>query len=420
MKRVVVTGLGVVAPNGNNVHEFRKAIETGSSGVRFSTELESLRSGCQVAGIPNFKSSILNEYFTNNTLRNLNSTGVQYGCAAAIEAWLDAGLQVGEQSVDFDAGCVFGSALPDLAFGSELISKAIASNGARIGTRYIEQLMGSGTGAYITALLGLGNYSASTSVACATGVVAILNATNRIRSGLAKRMLAGSNEATDPYTWFAFDKMGVTNKYSNQVPAKASMPMSQHAKGFVPGAGAGALVLEDLEVALARGAQIYGEIKGGWTSSGGGRNGGTMTANSFEGIVWCIKRAMIDAKVEPGNVDLICGHLTSTKGDVKEVQAWVEALGRKGNDFPIINSLKSMIGHCLGAAGSIECVAAVLQLHHSFVHPSINCRVPHKEIIDFIDEQRIPQQILSRQMKVVAKANFGFGDVSSCIFFSGI
>ncbi|WP_342089394.1 beta-ketoacyl-[acyl-carrier-protein] synthase family protein [Dyadobacter sp. OTU695] len=420
MKRVVVTGLGVVAPNGINVPEFRKAIESGKSGVRFSTELELLRSGCQVAGLPNFESNVLNEYFTSNTLRNLNSTGVQYGCAAAIEAWLDAGLQVGEQAVDLDAGCVFGSALPDLSFGSELISKAIASNGARIGTRYIEQIMGSGTGAYITGLLGLGNYSVSTSVACATGTEAILNAANRIRAGFAKRMLAGSNEATDAYTWFAFDGMGVTNKYSNHDADGASMPMSQHAKGFIPGAGAGALILEDLEVALARGARIYAEIKGGWTSSGGGRNGGTMTANSFEGMVWCIKRAMLDAEVEPGDIDLICGHLTSTKGDVKEVQAWAEALGRRGSEFPVINSLKSMIGHCLGAAGSIECVAAVLQLHHSFIHPSINCQLPHQEIIDLIDEQRIPQHILKCQMKVVAKANFGFGDVSSCIFFSGI
>lgn len=194
--------------------------------------------------------------------------------------------------------------------------------------------------------------------------------------------------------------------------------MSETAAGFVPSSGAGALILEERETALARGARIYAEIRGGYTNSGGQRDGGTMTAPSAAGVRRCIERAMAFSQTTADEIDLVCGHLTSTFADKLEVRSWANALNRWGTDFPYINSLKSMIGHTLGAAGSIESVAAILQLHHGFIHPSINCEDLHPEVEAVIDRGCIPAQVIEKELTTIIKANFGFGDVNSCIVYT--
>ena len=191
--------------------------------------------------------------------------------------------------------------------------------------------------------------------------------------------------------------------------------MAANASGFVPGCGAGAMVLETLESAQKRGAEIFAEVLGGAINSGGQRGGGTMTAPNNLGIQRCIISAMDDAGVDSASIDLISGHLTSTKGDVAEVLNWSKALGREGKDFPKINSLKSLIGHCLSAAGSVESVAAILQLKDNFIHPSINCEEVHPEIAGKIDPARIPSKTEESEINLVAKSSFGFGDVNSCL-----
>jgi 3-oxoacyl-(acyl-carrier-protein) synthase len=203
----------------------------------------------------------------------------------------------------------------------------------------------------------------------------------------------------------------------NDAPEQGSRPMSASASGFVPGSGAGALVLEDLETALARGARIYAEVLGGNINSGGQRGLGTMTAPNPMAVQRCIKNAIANAGIHANEIDAINGHLTATSKDGLEIQNWSVALDRKGKDFPYINSLKSMVGHCLSGAGSIESVASVLQLAHGFVFPNINCDDLHAEITALIDESKIPKQLIKKELNIIAKASFGFGDVNGCVIF---
>jgi 3-oxoacyl-(acyl-carrier-protein) synthase len=144
--------------------------------------------------------------------------------------------------------------------------------------------------------------------------------------------------------------------------------------------------------------------------------GGSITAPNPQGVQRCIRAALSDAGIDPGAIDAINGHLTATFADPGEVKGWSQALGRGPEAFPWINSTKSLIGHCLGAAGAIECVAVVLQLYRGFLHPSVNCEDIHPEIEPFTD--RIPRACMERPgLKVIAKAGFGFGDVNSCLIF---
>jgi 3-oxoacyl-(acyl-carrier-protein) synthase len=222
-------------------------------------------------------------------------------------------------------------------------------------------------------------------------------------------MLVGSTEHVDSYIFGTFDSMRILARKFNHLPEQASRPMSASASGFVPGSGSGALVLEDLDYALERNATIYAEIAGGATNSGGQRFGGTMTAPSSKGIINCITEALRNSDISAESIDLLCGHLTATAADALEIQNWVEALDRRGDNFPLINSLKSMIGHCLSAAGSIEAVAVVLQIMHQFVHPNINLEDPHPEILKMVNSNRLPTTMIKKEINTVAKANFGFG-----------
>jgi 3-oxoacyl-(acyl-carrier-protein) synthase len=207
----------------------------------------------------------------------------------------------------------------------------------------------------------------------------------------------------------------IARKFNDQ-PEKGSRPMSASANGFVPGAGAAVLVLEELETAQSRGARIYAEILGGVVNCGGQRNGGSMTAPNPEGVQRCIRGALADAGISPREVDAINGHLTATFADPSEVDNWSRALERGPADFPYISSTKSMIGHCLGAAGAIESVAVALQLYRGFLHPSVNCEDVHPGIAAF--GHKIPRKVMEYpDMKIIAKASFGFGDVNGCLIF---
>jgi 3-oxoacyl-(acyl-carrier-protein) synthase len=230
-------------------------------------------------------------------------------------------------------------------------------------------------------------------------------------------MLAGSCSDQGPYIWGGFDAMKVMTYKHNETPEKGSRPMSASASGFVPGSGAGALLLESLESALERKAKIYAEVLGGEVNSGGQRAGGTLTAPNAEAVQRCITGALDNAGIKAGEIDAINGHLTATSKDALEIENWVKSLKRNGKDFPYINSLKSTVGHCLAAAGSVECVAAVLQVKEGFIFPNVNCEDVHPEILGLIDESRIPQKLLKKEINMLAKASFGFGDVNGCIIF---
>jgi 3-oxoacyl-(acyl-carrier-protein) synthase len=417
-RRVVVTGLGVVSPNGRDVPSFLDGLRNGTSGLAFMPEFEQLKYLCQVTGRPAFDWGHLQDFIPEVTFHGLRGMGIGYGLQAAIEAWTDAGLTIDTESPRWDTGIVFGNSTADSALMSNVMQKVDALEVKKLGSRVVEQTMNSGVTAYITGRLGLAGKTVTNSAACATGTQAILMGYEYIAHGLANRMVTGSTEYVDTYIFGAFDAMRVLSRKFNREPQRASRPMSQTAGGFVPSSGAGTLILEDLDTALARGARIYAELKGGATNSGGQRGGGSMTSPNSEGVIRCITEALRSTATDPASIDLISGHLTATLGDLPEIQNWILALDRKEANFPWVNSLKSMIGHCLSAAGSIESVATILQIYHQFVHPTINLEDPNPEIVKRIDINRIPTTSRAARVDTVAKANFGFGDVNACLIFT--
>lgn len=418
MKRVVITGLGIVAPNGVGLDAFTNSIKNGISGIKHDAELERLQFSCQISGKPEISTELALNYFTELELRNFNSSGILYGVIAALDAWSDAGLPIeNNENPDWDSGTIFGTGTSGIDKFRESIYKIDDFQTRRLGSTAVAQTMNSGVSAYIGGKLGLGNQVTTNSSACTTGTESILMAYERIKSGQAKRIIAGSTSDSGPYIWGGFDAMKVCTYKHNETPEKGSRPMSATASGFVPGSGAGALIIEDLETALNRGAKIYAEILGGTINSGGQRGEGTMTAPNSVAVQKCIVDAITNSGITAKDIDVINGHLTATSKDSLEIKNWTEALGRNGTDFPYINSLKSTVGHCLSGAGSVESVASVLQIYHGFIFPNSNCEDLNPDITALISETKIPMQLIERDINIVAKASFGFGDVNGCVIF---
>ncbi len=417
--RVVITGLGIVAPNGHGIEAFERALKTGESGIRFIPELEELKFGCRVAGVPQNIDEICERYFSEDQLLAMNSS-IRYASIAAIDAWRDAGFEVppdDSEDVNWDTGAIIGTGIGGMdTIAERVVPFTFAGKVRRLGSTAVEQVMASGVSAKIGGLLALGNQVTTNSSACSTGTEAIVDAMYRIRNGLAERMLAGGSEGASPYIWSGFDAMRVLNRTRNDEPEKASRPMSASAAGFIPGSGAGVLMLENLDSALERGAKIYAEIIGGAINCGGHRMGGSMTAPNPTGVQRCIRDALKDAKIGGSDVDAINGHLTATFADPYEIKNWAEALNRTEDNFPLINATKSLIGHSLGAAGGQESVASILQVYKGFVHGSANCEDLHEKLLPF--SNRIVRQTRETpDLRIQAKASFGFGDVNTCIFF---
>ena len=420
--RVVITGLGVVAPNAIGLPAFEIALRNARSGIRQQPQLAELNFGCQVAGWPVVTEAQKAAVFAPLILRHLKSSGIMYGTLAGVEAWQDAGLPLpdGEAEPDWESGCVFGAGMTGMEAIRDGVGLVDSGRVKRLGSRMVEQGMASGPSAYLGGHLGLGNQVSSNASACATGTEALLLGAERIRRGQAQRMLVGSCDSAGPHVWGGFDAMRVLTRTHNHAPEAASRPLSASARGFVPGAGAGALLLESLSSAQARGARIYAEVRGGHVNAGGQRQGGSMTAPNPVGVRRCMQGALANAQVAAQDIDLISGHLTATMGDPLEVANWVAVLDRRHADFPYLHSLKALIGHCLSAAGSIELVALALQLQRGFIHASPNCEDLHPEVADLVEASRIPQTCLAVAPRVAIKASFGFGDVNACAVLSAL
>ncbi|MGW1455860.1 beta-ketoacyl-[acyl-carrier-protein] synthase family protein [Salegentibacter agarivorans] len=415
-KRVVITGMGVVAPNAVGLANFEDAIRKGESGIRFEEELERLKFSCQIAGKPQLSEEKIAEYFTPLQLRGLNSSGIVYGVIAGTDAWQDAGLKIEDNDQpDWDSGIVFGTGILGVDKFREAIHLIDAGKTRRLGSTSVMQTMASGISAYLGGILGCGNQVTTNSSACTTGTEALLMGFERIAAGKTKRMLVGSCSDHGPYVWGGFDAMRILPSKYNENPTEASRPMSASAAGFVPGSGAGAVVLEEYESAKERGAKIYAEVLGGAVNSGGQRGGGSMTAANSDAVIRCIKEAIHFSNISTEEIDVINGHLTATTKDGLEIENWKKALER--SDFPYINSLKGMTGHCLAASGSIECVASVLQMDKNFIFGNVNCEDLNPEIANLVSEEKIPRKTLEKPVNILAKSSFGFGDVNSVVIF---
>ena len=418
-QRVVVTGLGVVAPNALGVADFARALREARSGLRAHERLAELGFACQVAGVPEGVDERAAERLAPDVLLATNGNH-RYAALAALEAWADAGLPdpaADPAHVDWESGCVLGTGIGGMDTIAERVVPLVdAGRVRRLGSTMVEQAMASGVSARVGGLLGLGNQVTTNSSACATGCEAILMGALRIRAGLAARMLCGGTEGASPHAWAGFDAMRVLARGWNDEPERASRPCSASASGFVPAAGAGVLVLESLASAQARGARIRAELLGGAVNAGGQRGGGSMTAPNPTGVVRCIQAALADAGVAPGEVDAISGHLTATAADPREVRAWASALGCAPAALPPVVATKALIGHALGAAGALECVAGVLMLEGGFLHAARNCEDLHPELAPCAAALERPEA-QARPIRVLAKAGFGFGDVNACLVF---
>jgi len=417
-KRIVVTGMGVIAPNANGLENFKNALYEGKSGLRLQDKLKELAFGCQVAGVPEGIDDLKKSYFKDEELVAMNSA-MTYACIAAVDAWRDAGLTVPKWDEDVlheDSGAIIGTGIGGIdTLNDKVIPMTNSGQVRRLGSAMVEQVMASSVSAKMSGLFALGNQVTTNSCACSTGTEAIIMGAQRIRDGMANRMLVGGAEGSGYCAWAGFDAMRVLNRNSNDNPGGASRPMSATAKGFIPGSGAGVLVIEDLETAKARGARIYAEILGYNINSGGMRRGGSMTSPSGYSVQRCIRSALLHAGVKADQIDYINGHLTATGADPQEIASWQAALEVADGKFPSINSTKSMIGHSLGAAGAIECAATLVQMHHGFVHGSINCEDIHEKIKHI--EKSVVKKSINKEINIAAKASFGFGDVNSCIIF---
>lgn len=416
--RVVITGMGILAPNAHGLVDFENALREGRSGIRFYPQLAELNFSCQVAGVPQNIDALKSEYFTPESLRAMNSSMI-YAGIAAIDCWKDAGFlrpEIGSDVVDWDTGAIIGTGIAGMETIAETIVPMVnAGKVKRLGSTMVEQVMASAPSANIGGLLGLGGQVTTNSSACSTGTEALSEAFFAIQSGRIKRMLAGGTEGSSLYAWAGFDAMRVLARGFNDRPEQASRPTSATASGFVPGSGAGILMLESLESAQERGARIYAEILGANVNCGGQRNGGSISAPNPKGVQRCIRETLALAKIKPEQIDLINGHLTATMADPKEIANWQEALACSPEKLPLINATKSLIGHGLGAAGGMECVASILQLTQGFVHGSLNAEDLHPKLEAFAD--RIVRKTQSIDAHILAKASFGFGDVNACVIF---
>ncbi|MCX7954111.1 MAG: beta-ketoacyl-[acyl-carrier-protein] synthase family protein [Bacteroidales bacterium] len=416
--RVVVTGMGVLSPIGNNIKEFTENLKSGISGIKYIPELKDFGFRCQIGGLINYSfeyDEILRNFFLESA-----SKFVKYTIITAHEAFKTANLQFEydpDSEPDFDTGVIIGSSIGAIDYYINTIyQKVINKEIRKLRSTTTEYSMISAPSAILAGIIGAANYVGFNSSACATGLESIILGYNRIKNGEAKRMITGGVDIYSPYAWAGFEALRILPIDYNDKPTKASRPMSKSASGFVPAEGCGIIILENLEVAIKRNAPIFAEIIGAAINSGGQRNGGSITASNPQGLISCIQNALHSANINAQEIDYISGHLTSTSNDTKEIYCWAKALNRYNEDFPYINALKSLTGHCQSAAGTIETIAAIIQMNENFLHPSLNCEDLHPEIEHIVSHTKIPFFTKSNlYLQTIIKANLGFGDINAVL-----
>ena len=407
MKRVVVTGLGVVSSIGNNANEVTQSLREGKSGIEFVPQYKELGFRSQVAGTLKLDP----EKLIDRRLTRFMGNGAAYAYLAMKEAIADAGLGDAEISND-RTGLVAGSGGPTTGAIVQAALTTKEKGPKRVGPFQVPRAMSSTVSANLATAYKIKGPSYSISSACSTSAHCIGNAVENIQLGKADRMFAGGGEELDWTLSVLFDAMGAMSSKFNDTPERASRAYDRDRDGFVISGGGGMLVLEDLEVAKARGARIYAEVVGYGATS----DGADMVAPSGEGALRCMKLA-IDGF--PGGarrnapVDYINSHGTATPvGDITELDAIRKVFGDK---LPTVSSTKSMAGHSQGATGAHEAVYSLLMLKNDFVAPSIN--------IENLDPgaEGYPiarTRIDNAGLHTVMSNSFGFGGTNACLLFS--
>ncbi|NOG32356.1 beta-ketoacyl-ACP synthase I [Halomonas sp. TBZ9] len=400
MRRVVVTGLGIVSCLGNDQQQVLDALKNGRSGIRFKEEYAERGLRSQVAGSVDID---LNALVDRKLLRFMGDAAA-YAYISMAQAIEDAGLseeQVSNERTGLIAGSGGASSANQVEAADVLREKGLR----RVGPYRVTRTMGSTVSACLATPFKIKGVNYSISSACATSAHCIGSAMEQIQLGKQDVVFAGGGEEEHWTLTCLFDAMGALSTQYNETPDKASRPYDQARDGFVIAGGGGMLVLEELEHAKARGAHIYAELVGYGATS----DGYDMVAPSGEGAVRCMQQAM--ATVD-GDIDYINTHGTSTPvGDVAELQA-VRALF--GDTTPAMSSTKSLTGHSLGATGVQEAIYSLLMMKHDFVSASAN--------IDTLDEQADGFDIVTQRrdgvtLQRVLSNSFGFGGTNACLVF---
>ncbi|QFU03183.1 3-oxoacyl-[acyl-carrier-protein] synthase 1 [Halomonas sp. THAF5a] len=398
MRRVVVTGLGIVSCLGNDARQVLEALKNGRSGIRFKEEYAERGFRSQVAGSVDIDLDAL----IDRKLRRFMGDAAAYAYVSMAQAIEDAGLtpkQVSHERTGLIAGSGGASSANQVEAADVMREKGLR----RVGPYRVTRTMGSTVSACLATPFKIKGVNYSISSACATSAHCIGSAVEQIQLGKQDVVFAGGGEEEHWTLSCLFDAMGALSTHYNETPEKASRPYDQARDGFVIAGGGGMLVLEDLEHARARGAKIYAEVVGYGATS----DGYDMVAPSGEGAARCMRQAM--ATVD-GDIDYVNTHGTSTPvGDVAELKAIREVFGDR---TPAMSSTKSLTGHSLGATGVQEAIYSLLMMENDFISASAN--------IEELDEQAAGFDIVTERRDGVAiervlSNSFGFGGTNACL-----
>jgi 3-oxoacyl-[acyl-carrier-protein] synthase I len=402
MRRVVVTGMGIVSSIGNNTQEVLASLREAKSGVVRADKYAELGFRCHVHGAPTLDAS---EAVDRRAMRFLGG-GAAWNHVAMEQAIRDAGLEESEISNE-RTGLVMGSGGPSTRAIVEAADIARSKGPKRVGPFAVPKAMSSTASATLATWFKIKGLSYSISSACATSNHCVGNAFELIQYGKQDMMFAGGCEELDWTLTVLFDAMGALSSKYNDTPAKASRAYDADRDGFVISAGAGVLVLEELDHAKARGARIYAELAGYGATS----DGADMVAPSGEGAARCMRLALKDVKPP---VDYINPHATSTPiGDLKEIEAIREVFG-SGEKCPPISATKSLTGHSQGATGVHEAIYSLLMMNSGFICESANI-----ENLDpaFADMPILRERRDNVTLGCVLSNSFGFGGTNASIVF---
>jgi 3-oxoacyl-[acyl-carrier-protein] synthase II len=376
-RRVVVTGLGIISPCGNNINDFLANIMAGKSGVRrISSEYSNLLL-VKVAGVVDFNPL---DYFPKRQASSLDRVN-QFALAAASQAWKDSGLSLDTKEKE-RAGVYIGTGMGGANTIEDVYNQLFRHNLDRVKPLSVLMIMHNASASYISIEYGLSGPCLTVSTACSSSANAVGEAFRQIKDGYADVMLAGGTESLLTYAGFrCWEALRILAVGDIEDPSKSCKPFSKNRTGLVLGEGAAVLVLEEMERALDRGAQIYAEFLGYGSTS----DAFHITKPSFEGESRAISEALHEASISPKEVDYINAHGTATQwNDLLETQAIKKVFGDYAYKLPV-SSTKSMHGHTMGAAGAIEFVASLLAIKHQAIPPTINLDQPDPECdLDYV------------------------------------
>jgi 3-oxoacyl-[acyl-carrier-protein] synthase-1 len=400
MRRVVVTGLGIVSSIGNNAQEVLASLREAKSGVVKAEDYARLGFRCQVHGAPTLDLDTA----VDRRVRRFMGDGAAWNWVAMRQAITDAGLE--ESDVKNDrTGIIMGSGGPSTRTIVAAADTAREKGPKRVGPFAVPAAMSSTNSATLATPFGIKGVNYSISSACATSAHCIGNSTELIQWGKQDIMFAGGGEELDWTLSVLFDAMGAMSAKFNATPAKASRAYDKNRDGFVIAGGGGTVVLEELEHAKARGAKIYGEIVGYGATS----DGYDMVQPSGEGAARCMRQALATVKEK---VDYINPHATSTPiGDKKEIEAIREVFGK---NIPAISGTKSLTGHSLGATGVQEAIYCLLMMKNGFICESANIEELDPE---FADMPILRKRRDNVKLGAVLSNSFGFGGTNATLVF---